>query len=132
MRQFWALNKRNVKIYFKDHSAVFFSMLSMLVVIMLMVFFLGDIVNRSLLDTVSGIPGRDAARDAEGVKEIVYFWTVAGIITINAASITHAFFSNMIKDRTSGRLNAILVMPIKRLVTVERSTFPVAKSSALN
>ena len=114
MRQFWALNKRNIKLYFKDHSAVFFSVLSTLIVIMLMVFFLGSLMNRSLLDSVSGIPGRDPAKDAEKVKEIIYFWTVAGIIIINAASTSHAFLSNMIKDRTSGRLNAILAMPIKR------------------
>ena len=42
MRQFWALNKRNVKIYFNDHSAVFFSMLSILIVIFQQLIGLGE------------------------------------------------------------------------------------------
>ena len=114
MKQFLALNKRNVKLYFKDHSAVFFSLLSMLIVIMLMVFFLGNVANSSILDAMKVLPGRDVAKDEESVKSIVYFWTIAGIITINAASVTHAFYSNMIKDRNDNKLNSILVMPINR------------------
>jgi multidrug/hemolysin transport system permease protein len=114
MKQFWALNKRNIKLYFKDHSAVFFSLLSMLIVIMLMVFFLGNMANASILNAVKDIPGRDLATDTLRVKEMVYLWTVAGIITINAASVTHSFYTNMIKDRGDNKLNSILVMPIKR------------------
>ena len=43
MRSFTAINKRNLGLYFRDYSAVFFSLLSMLIIIILMVFFLGDI-----------------------------------------------------------------------------------------
>ncbi len=123
MKEFWALNTRNVKIYFKDRSAVFFSLLSMFIVIMLMVFFLGDFNNDAILDVLKDLPGRDAAKDSEDVSRLVYLWTVAGIITINAASVTHAFFSNMIKDRNENRLNSILVMPIKRNVIVSAYVF---------
>lgn len=114
MRQFLALNKRNIKLYFWDRSAVFFSTLSMLVVIVLMVLFLGNIANGSLLESVSTLPGRDPDTDAGTAKEIVYFWTIAGIITINAASVAHAFLSSLIRDRNDNRLNSIFVMPVKR------------------
>ena len=39
MRSFMAINKRNLGLYFRDYSAVFFSLLSMLIIIVLMVFF---------------------------------------------------------------------------------------------
>ncbi|MBQ3899427.1 MAG: ABC transporter permease [Lachnospiraceae bacterium] len=118
MKQFWALNKRNLKIYFKDYSAVFFSFLSVLIVILLSVFFLGNVAESSFLEPLKNIPGRDAQADKTAVREIVYLWTVAGILTISAASITHAFYANMIKDRKDNRLNSILVMPIGRNQTV--------------
>ena len=114
MRQFWALNKRNLKIYFRDYSAVFFSFLSVIIVIVLTVFFLGNVAENSILEPLKPVPGRNAAEDAQAVKQIVYLWTVAGILTISAASITHAFYANMIKDRKDNKLNSILVMPIGR------------------
>ena len=123
MKEFWALNARNVKIYFKDRSAVFFSLLSMFIVIMLMVFFLGDVSNDAILSVFKELPGRDLDKDTENVSRLVYLWTVAGIITINATSVTHAFFANMIKDRNENRLNSILVMPIKRNVIVSAYVF---------
>ena len=118
MKQFWALNKRNLKIYFKDYSAVFFSFLSVLIVVVLSVFFLGNVAESSFLEPLKNIPGRDMEADKEAVREIVYLWTVAGILTISAASITHAFYANMIKDRKDNKLNSILVMPIGRNQTV--------------
>ena len=114
MKQFWALSKRNLKIYFRDYSAVFFSFLSVIIVIALMVFFLGNVAGNSILEYLTLIPGRDPAADKEAVNRIVYLWTVAGILTISAASITHAFYANMIKDRRDNKLNSILVMPIGR------------------
>ena len=42
MEQFFILTKRNLDVYLRDKGAVFFSFLSALIVIGLMVFFLGD------------------------------------------------------------------------------------------
>ncbi len=115
MRQFWALNKRNLKIYFRDYSAVFFSFLSVIIVIVLMVFFLGNMAESAFLEPLKELPGRNPEEDLKAVERIVYLWTVAGILTISAASITHAFYANMIKDRKDNKLNSILVMPIGRI-----------------
>lgn len=118
MRNFLAINKRNLGLYFRDYSAVFFSLLSMLIIIVLMVFFLGDINNTDILDALSRIPGRDRASDLAAVKNISFLWTCAGIMTVNASTVTHAFYSNMIKDRGGNRLNSLFVMPVKRPVFV--------------
>jgi multidrug/hemolysin transport system permease protein len=83
-----------------------------------MVFFLGDLYNSDLLDALKMVPGRGSEADAELIRQLSFLWTSAGILTINAATITHAFYSNMIKDRTGNRLNSLLVMPVKRPVFV--------------
>lgn len=118
MRSFLAINKRNLGLYFRDYSAVFFSLLSMLIIIILMVFFLGDINNADLLDAIKLVPGRGGQADADMVKNFSFLWTCAGIMTVNASTVTHAFYSNMIKDRTGNRLNSLFVMPVKRPVFV--------------
>ncbi len=118
MRSFVAINKRNLGLYFRDYSAVFFSLLSMIIIIVLMVFFLGDINNEDLLDAIKLVPGRGGADDEATVKSFSFLWTCAGIMTINASTVTHAFYSNMIKDRTGNRLNSLFVMPVKRPVFV--------------
>lgn len=118
MRSFLAINRRNLGLYFRDYSAVFFSLLSMIIIIVLMVFFLGDMNNKDLLDAISLVPGRGGADDEASVKSLCFLWTCAGIMTINASTVTHAFYSNMIKDRTGNRLNSLFVMPVKRPVFV--------------
>lgn len=118
MRSFFAINKRNVLLYFRDYSAIFFSLLSMLIIIGLMVLFLGDINTGDILDAIKLVPGRGGESDAKYISELNFFWTCGGILTINAATVTHAFYSNMIKDRTGNRLNSMLVMPVKRHVFV--------------
>lgn len=118
MRSFLAINKRNMGLYFRDYSAVFFSLLSMIIIIVLMVFFLGNINNGDLLDAISLIPGRGGDADIKTIEQFSFLWTCAGIITINASTVTHAFYSTMIKDRTGNRLNSLLVMPVKRPVFV--------------
>ena len=118
MRSFTAINKRNLGLYFRDYSAVFFSLLSMLIIIVLMVFFLGDINNSELLDALKLVPGRGGDSDVTAIKNFSFLWTCAGIMTVNASTVTHAFYSNMIKDRAGNRLNSLFVMPVKRPVFV--------------
>lgn len=118
MRQFSAICSRNLKIYLRDWGSIFFSFLSMLIVIGLMMIFLGDVTVDSILDAVKMIPGRGGKEDADAAANLIYLWTIGGIIAINASTITLAFYSNMIKDRNGNRLNSILVMPINRAVIV--------------
>ena len=114
MRQFGAICSRNFKIYIRDAGSIFFSFLSMLIVIGLMLIFLGDVTIDGVMSVVNQIPGRNPENDLSVAKDIIFLWTTAGILAINGATVTLAFYSNMIKDRTGNRLNSIMVMPIKR------------------
>lgn len=118
MNQFRAICSRNLKINLRDRGSIFFSFLSMIIIIGLMLLFLGDTTVDTIMDVIKQIPGRGGEEDRMMAQNLIYLWTTAGIMAINSATITLAVYSNMIKDRTGNRLNSIMVMPISRGVIV--------------
>lgn len=114
MEQLAAVIKRNMKIYIRDKGTVFFSLLSALIVICLMVFFLGDMNIESILELLEQFSGREQAADQKNAELLVLIWTCAGILSINAVTVSLAAYSGMIKDRVNGRLNSIYTAPISR------------------
>ena len=65
MKQYLQLVKRNILIYLRDKGAVFFSLLSMIVVLCLTVFFLGDVNITALTEKLALLPNRDEAADKQ-------------------------------------------------------------------
>ena len=115
MEQFLILTARNIKMYIRDRGAVFFSLLSALIVICLMVFFLGDMNIDGIVELLDAFSCGEQGKNKENAELLVLAWTSAGILSINAVSISLAVYSGMIKDRVNGRLNAIYTAPISRL-----------------
>lgn len=114
MEQFMTMTGRNLKIYFRDRGAVFFSLLSMLIVILLMVFFLGDMYMEATVSLLNEFAGQSAAVNKEDVDLLILVWNFAGILSINAVTVTLAVYSVMIKDRVTGKLNSIYTAPVSR------------------
>lgn len=106
---------RNLKLYFRDRGAVFFSLLSMIIVIALMTLFLGDTHMEAVTAMLAKLPGRDAAADKKNAELLVLSWTFAGIISINAVSVTLSALASMIRDKTSGRIHSIYTAPVSRM-----------------
>ena len=116
MTRFWKLTKRNMLLYFRDRSAVFFSLLSMLIVIVLMVLFLSDANIDQITDMLAGLPGHDTADDRDNARILVLAWTSAGILPINAVMVSLSALTSIIRDKTSGRIHAIYTAPVSRMV----------------
>ena len=114
MEQFMAMTGRNLKSYFRDKSTVFFSLLSMMIVILLMLFFLGDMYVENTIDILGAFPGRDTTVDKKNAELLILVWNFAGILSINAVTVTLAVYSVMIKDRVTGKLNSIYTAPVSR------------------
>lgn len=114
MEQFMAITGRNLKTYFRDRGAVLFSLLSMIIVIVLMVFFLGDMNIEELTDLLGMFSGRDAGADKKHAELLVLIWTCGGILSINGVTVTLSAYSVMIKDRVTGKLNSIYTAPVSR------------------
>ena len=100
------LASRNMKVYLRDRTAVFFSMLSVFIIIGLYAVFLGSTTVRSLESSVG--------KDVEGVRWVVDSWIMAGILIVNSITVTLGVFGTMIDDESRKRMNGFLVAPISR------------------
>lgn len=114
--QLTAITGRNVKIYLRDRGAVFFSLLSTIIVIGLMVFVLGDANVEGITKLLNQFSGKGAEENRKSAELLVLSWTSAGILSVNAVTVTLAVYSGMIKDRVNGKLNAIYTAPVNRAV----------------
>lgn len=115
MNQIVQLTSRNLKIFLRDKTAVFFSLMSMLIVIMLMVVFLGDMNIRNITGMLENFGERNADTDKNNAELLVLMWTIAGIISINAVTITLSAISTMIDDCARNRIQSLYTSPVSRL-----------------
>lgn len=94
--------KRNLLVFFKDRSSVFFSLLSSFIIIGLYILFLGDVWTNSF-------EGVDNAR------EIMDNWIMAGLISVTSLTTTMGAFGIMINDKTTKIQKDFYCSPLKRI-----------------
>jgi multidrug/hemolysin transport system permease protein len=113
------LIKRNMLVYCRDRSNIFFSLLSMLIIIGLMVVFLGKNNADSIINLLNQYGGeRDTAVDRANAEQLVMLWTLAGIVVVNAVTITFTMVGIMVEDEAQKRLSSFYVSPVNRAVFV--------------
>ena len=78
--------KRNLMVFFRDKSAVFFSLLSALIIVALYALFLGDTMTQ----------GYEAVPE---VRALMDSWIVAGILAITSITTTMGAYGTMVDDR---------------------------------
>lgn len=96
------LAKRNLKIFFREKSAVFFSFLSVLIIIGLYVIFLGNIWTNYL------------PHGTAGVKTMRDSWIIAGIVSVASVTTAMGAFGRMIEDKVEKISRDFFVSPIRR------------------
>ncbi len=115
MKQYLQLTKRNCLVYARDRGAVFFSLLSMLIVLMLMGIFLGNMNQETITDLLTEYGGmRDLEADKENARHLVQYWTLAGILVINAVTVTLAVMTTMVKDAAARKLESFYCTPVSK------------------
>ena len=117
MKKLINLTKRNCMVFLKDQGAVFFSLLAMLIVLMLMGIFLGNMNESnviSLLEEYGGI--RDTHADTETAKHLIQYWTLAGILVVNAVTVTLTVVGTMVEDIHEGKLISFYCAPVSRSI----------------
>ncbi len=100
------LSARNTKIFLRDRTSVFFSFLSMLIILMLYVLFLGEVNVSSIKAQVGDVPG---------IRWLIDSWIMAGILVVNSVTVTLGVLGGMVSDREEKRLSGFLVAPVGRL-----------------
>ena len=108
------LISRNIKLYFRDKSSVFFSLLSVLIVIILYVLFLSKIQVESVSAQLNG-----ALSEGE-ISYLINSWVLAGMLSITTATSTLGALGFMVNDREKK-----IVMDFKS-APLKVSTYPIA------
>lgn len=115
MRVIINLVKRNVFLFVRDRGAVFFSILSMLIVLGLMILFLGNMNSENILEVLERFgENRDVESDKANVEYLIEMWTLAGILVTNAVTVTMTVMGNMIEDEEENRLASFYTAPVGR------------------
>ena len=107
--------KRNILIYIRDKTSVFFSLLSMLIVIGLMVLFLGNMNRDEVVYILEKYGGqRDKALDLANATNLIQVWTIAGLLVVNSLTVSLTMIGMMVEDEAKNRIESFYVAPIKR------------------
>jgi len=93
---------RNVMLYFRDKLGVFFSLLSVLLIIALFVLFLGNMV------------ASDHGGNIEQVSEVINNWIFAGILGVTTVTTTLGAFVVMVNDKVHHLYKDFYSTPVRR------------------
>lgn len=96
-----AIAFRNIRVFFRDRLAVFFSFLSVFIILGLYIVFLGDLM-------AEGLP------DAPGVRHLINNWVMAGILAVTSITSTMGAFGIMVEDRARRALKDFTASPLRR------------------
>lgn len=113
------LVKRNILIYSRNKANIFFSLLSMLIIIGLMVIFLGKMNAEGVINLLGEYGGtRDSSIDQKNATNLVMLWTLGGIVVVNSITITLSMIGIMIEDEVNKKLGSFYVTPVNRIIFV--------------
>ena len=93
--------KRNLKLFFRDKSAVFFSLLAVFIIIGLYALFLGDVWTGSM----EGVPG---------VRVLMDSWILSGLLAVTSVTTTMGAFGIMVDDKAKKITKDFAASPIGR------------------
>ncbi|MBS7525967.1 ABC transporter permease [Fusibacter paucivorans] len=93
--------QRNLKVFFRDRSAVFFSLLASLIIIGIYVLFLGEVYASNL-------------SSIENSREIMDNWIMAGLLATTSVTTTMGAFGIMVDDKAKKINKDFYVAPISK------------------
>jgi multidrug/hemolysin transport system permease protein len=103
------LIKRNLWVFFRDRSAVFFSFLSVIIIIALYALFLADTQVKSLKSMVG---------DADDIRFLVDSWIMGGLLAVNTVTVSLGALAVMVQDQENKAMRDFMTAPIRRTTIV--------------
>ncbi len=99
------LLKRHMLIFLRDRWAVFFSFLSVVIILFLFAFFLGSLHDASVPEAFRGTAEADY---------LVNAWLFSGVLFVSTVTIPFGFLTFMVRDVETGVLDDFFVTPAPR------------------
>lgn len=97
------LIKRNLKLFFRDRTSVFFSLLGVFIIIGLYVLFLGNM----MVSNFKNLLGESARFNIDS-------WVMAGLLSVTSITTTMGAFGTMVEDTTKKISKDFSSAPLKR------------------
>lgn len=98
------LTSRNLKVFLRNRSAVFFSFLSVIIVLGLYMLFIGN----GIVDSV-----KRAVGDIDGIEFMCNSWLVAGLIAVSTVTVALGSLGTFVNDRENKKLVDFIAAPIR-------------------
>lgn len=106
MKIIFALSLRNLKLFVRDKALVFFSFLSVIIILGLYVLFLGEIQVENIRQMIG--------MDIPEIDALVYAWMLPGLIAVASMTLSLGNMGRLVDDAQEENLNDFLVSPLKR------------------
>lgn len=91
---------RGLKIFFKNKSGVFFSLLGVIIIFCLFIFFIGDTITENL-------------EFLDNAKHVMDSWVVAGMLASTAITTSMGAYAVMVSDREHKYIKDFYSSPLK-------------------
>lgn len=117
MHKYFSLTKRNCLVFLRDKTSVFFALLSMLIVLLLQAVFLGNMNVENVLNLIEQYSDgmRNTAMDEVNARQLVQYWTLAGILVVNAVTVTLSVIGTMVEDACENRIADFYCAPVSKM-----------------
>ena len=97
------LIKRNLKLFFRDRTSVFFSLLAVFIIIGLYVLFLGNMMVKNFKELLS-----------DNARFTIDSWVMAGLLSVTSITTTMGAFGTMVEDKTKKISKDFSSAPLRR------------------
>lgn len=115
MSKLFYMTKRNCMVFLKDTAAVFASLISMIIVLVLMGVFLGEMNVESVVNLLNTYGGaRDAAADRANAECLSQYWTLAGLVVVNSLTVTLTVLGTMVTDKAGDKAKSFYTAPVNK------------------
>lgn len=114
MMQILSLTKRNMKVFLRDKTGVFFSLLSPLLVLLLFILFLGDLQISSVKVTLENYDVINLFA-SNFSKAVAYNWLIAGVLGVSCITVSFSCLAVIITDREKGIENDYKASPVSNI-----------------
>ena len=105
MKTVLSLTIRNLKLFIRNKSLVFFSFLSVFIILGLYVLFLAEIQVENISAQIGDVAGIDA---------LIYAWMLPGVIAVASMTLSLGNVGQLVDDEEKKTLLDFLVSPMKR------------------
>ena len=109
MKQLNLMIKRNIKLFFKEKSLFFVSLITPLILLVLYVAFLGNVYKDGFLAAVQGVQAAEELADGFAGAQLV-----SSLLSVSCVTVSFCSNMLMVQDKANGTIADLTVAPLKR------------------